>query len=69
MMERLNKNIMIVEAMIETINGCKILLRGQGLSDGEKKVLSSMKKEELEQLTDSNALELELLNQQTESSL
>ncbi len=51
---------MIVQAMIETINGCKTLLRGNGLSDNEREILESMSKEELEQLTDSSAFELEL---------
>jgi|TARA_R110000772_G_scaffold77212_1_gene166407 hypothetical protein len=51
---------MIVQAMIETINGCKMLVRGNGLTDNEKEILKSMSKEDLEQLTDSNAFELEL---------
>jgi hypothetical protein len=51
---------MIVQAMIETINGCKMLVRGNGLTDTEKEILESMSKEDLEQLTDSNAFELEL---------
>jgi hypothetical protein len=51
---------MIVQAMIETINGCKLLLRGKGLSATEREVLESMSKEDLELLVDSNTLEVEL---------
>jgi hypothetical protein len=57
---------MIVQAMIETINGCKLLLRGNGLSDTEKEVLESMSHEELEQITDSSAYELELHKKELE---
>lgn len=51
---------MIVQAMIETINGCKILLRGKGLTDKERQVLESMGKEDLELHVDSVTLEVEL---------
>jgi hypothetical protein len=51
---------MIVQAMIETINGCKILLRGKGLTDKERQVLESMDKEDLELHVDSVTLEVEL---------
>lgn len=51
---------MIVQAMIETINGCKLLLRGEGLTYSEREVLETMSTEDLEQITDSNAYELEL---------
>ena len=51
---------MIVQAMIETINGCKILTRGKELSKEEREILKSMPKEDLEQITDSNTLELEM---------
>ena len=57
---------MIVQAMIETINGCKILLRGEELSDTERDVLASMDQEDLELHLDSVTLELELHKQQLE---
>jgi hypothetical protein len=49
-----------IEAMIETINGCKILLRGKGLTSEEREILSSMDEKDLELITDSNSLEVEL---------
>ena len=57
---------MIVQAMIETINGCKILLRGSGLTKNELSILRSLPEEDLELITDSNALELNLKYLETE---
>lgn len=51
---------MIVQAMIETINGCKILTRGKELSKEEREILASMDQEDLELHTDSVTFELEL---------
>ena len=51
---------MIVQAMIETINGCKILTRGKELSKEERDILASMNQEDLELHADSVTFELEL---------
>jgi len=51
---------MIVQALIETINGCKILTRGKGLTKKEMIILDSMSPEDLEEIAESNSLELEL---------
>ena len=51
---------MIVQAMIETINGCKILTRGKELSKEERDILASMDQKDLELHTDSVTFELEL---------
>lgn len=57
---------MIVQAMIETINGCKILLRGSGLTQNELNILDALTEEELKLIRDSNALEVHLLYLQEE---
>lgn len=57
---------MIVQAMIETINGCKILLRGSGLTQNELNILDALTEEELKLIRDSNALEVHLMYLQEE---
>lgn len=57
---------MIVQAMIETINGCKILLRGSKLTQDERIILESMSQEDIELHLDSNTLELNLRYLQVE---
>jgi hypothetical protein len=57
---------MIVQAMIETINGCKILLRGSGLTQNELNILDVLTEEELKLIRDSNALEVHLMYLQEE---
>jgi hypothetical protein len=51
---------MIVQAMIETINTCKILVRGKALTLVERDILATMSEEDLEEVTVSNTYELDL---------